>query len=128
MSRPTREQIEAARAWLKTVIAGCPHEHALVLLTATAEPTDEELVEDAADNRLLVACRPLAGFNPSHDDECPHRYCTDGEACDGKGCEVEDERGINDGCPRDCFARIVENIQVALRDVEIYRARRGRHE
>jgi hypothetical protein len=51
-ARPTREQIEAAREWLRRV-AEYPTtvpdvtEHARTLLSATAQPTDEELAAEA---------------------------------------------------------------------------------
>jgi hypothetical protein len=45
MSRPTREQIEAARTWLGHAVDGCSiggrnEEMIRILLAATAEPTD----------------------------------------------------------------------------------------
>jgi hypothetical protein len=46
MSRPTREQIEAARTWLGHAVDGCSiggrnEEMIRILLAATAEPTEE---------------------------------------------------------------------------------------
>jgi len=109
MSRPTREQIEVARA-----IAQEEYNHrkangrgegellfALrVFLAATAEPTDEELAEEAG----RVAARVIRGA-----DTVLNAYIAGARREGAKAVEHPTPRPINvrcmaDGCGWNCFA------------------------